>query len=161
MTCGRRTAQRETPIPIDLDGHPFTTTTAGSRPADSDKLDGTVLKVVAVVLLGVVMASLDMTVVNVALQALTLEFQTTSQDLGTPRGGNCPCSRAAAHWHRAVGESVWELTRRWPGLQRCCHVEGRPNRTLRLSGLCPDTGTVAVVAIVKTCGSRSFRAALS
>lgn len=52
-------------------------TTAEPRPADSDKLDSGVLKVAGVVILGVVMAILDTTVVNVALQALTLEFQTS------------------------------------------------------------------------------------
>jgi len=52
-------------------------TASESRPAESDKLDGAVLKVAAVVVLGAVMAILDTTVVNVALQALTLEFQTS------------------------------------------------------------------------------------
>lgn len=40
-------------------------------------LDGAVLKVAAVVMLGTVMSILDTTVVNVALQALTLEFRTS------------------------------------------------------------------------------------
>ncbi|MDQ0378429.1 DHA2 family efflux MFS transporter permease subunit [Amycolatopsis thermophila] len=53
------------------------TTTSEPRPADNDKLDGAVLRVAAVVVLGAVMAILDTTVVNVALQALTLEFQTS------------------------------------------------------------------------------------
>lgn len=52
-------------------------TSAQPRPADSDKLDPMVLKVAGVVILGVVMAILDTTVVNVALQALTLEFKTS------------------------------------------------------------------------------------
>ncbi|GAB3586060.1 MFS transporter [Amycolatopsis endophytica] len=52
------------------------TTTSEPRPA-ADKLDGAVLKVAAVVVLGAVMAILDTTVVNVAIQALTLEFQTS------------------------------------------------------------------------------------
>ncbi|TNC26085.1 DHA2 family efflux MFS transporter permease subunit [Amycolatopsis alkalitolerans] len=52
-------------------------TTAEPRPADSDKLDPAVLKVAGVVVLGAVMAILDTTVVNVALQALTLEFKTS------------------------------------------------------------------------------------
>jgi EmrB/QacA subfamily drug resistance transporter len=45
--------------------------------AVSDKLDSAVLKVAAVVVLGSVMAILDTTVVNVALQALMLEFRTS------------------------------------------------------------------------------------
>ncbi|WP_236790519.1 DHA2 family efflux MFS transporter permease subunit [Amycolatopsis sp. GM8] len=52
-------------------------TTAEPRPADSDKLDPMVLKIAGVVILGAVMAILDTTVVNVALQALTLEFKTS------------------------------------------------------------------------------------
>ncbi|HJQ44921.1 MAG TPA: DHA2 family efflux MFS transporter permease subunit [Amycolatopsis sp.] len=52
-------------------------TTANVRPADDDKLDSAVLKVAGVVVLGVVMAILDTTVVNVALQALTLQFKTS------------------------------------------------------------------------------------
>jgi EmrB/QacA subfamily drug resistance transporter len=52
-------------------------TSAEPRPADSDKLDSAVLKVAGVVILGAVMAILDTTVVNVALQALTLEFKTS------------------------------------------------------------------------------------
>ncbi|HVV09647.1 DHA2 family efflux MFS transporter permease subunit [Amycolatopsis sp.] len=52
-------------------------TTAELRPGDSDKLDSAVLKVAGVVVLGAVMAILDTTVVNVALQALTLQFQTS------------------------------------------------------------------------------------
>ena len=52
-------------------------TTAKLRPADDDKLDSAVLKVAGVVVLGVVMAILDTTVVNVALQALTLQFHTS------------------------------------------------------------------------------------
>lgn len=52
-------------------------TTAELRPADSDKLDSGVLKVAGVVVLGAVMAILDTTVVNVALQALTVEFKTS------------------------------------------------------------------------------------
>jgi EmrB/QacA subfamily drug resistance transporter len=52
-------------------------TTAEPRPADSDKLDSGVLKIAGVVVLGAVMAILDTTVVNVALQALTLEFKTS------------------------------------------------------------------------------------
>ena len=74
MTRGCRGAQRKTPNPIDLDGHLFVTTTSDSIPAENDRLDGAVLKVAAVVLLGGVMASLDMTIVNAALQALTLQF---------------------------------------------------------------------------------------
>ncbi|NKQ55914.1 DHA2 family efflux MFS transporter permease subunit [Amycolatopsis sp. K13G38] len=52
------------------------TTADKLRPAD-DKLDAAVLKVAGVVVLGAVMAILDTTVVNVALQALTVEFQTS------------------------------------------------------------------------------------
>src|SRR6187399_2983608 len=52
-------------------------TTADARPAGSDGLDAAVLKVAAVVVLGAVMAILDTTVVNVALQALTLQFKTS------------------------------------------------------------------------------------
>ncbi|GAA5163593.1 MULTISPECIES: DHA2 family efflux MFS transporter permease subunit [Amycolatopsis] len=52
-------------------------TTAEPRPADSDKLDSGVLKIAGVVVLGAVMAILDTTVVNVAIQALTLEFKTS------------------------------------------------------------------------------------
>ncbi|SDX78368.1 drug resistance transporter, EmrB/QacA subfamily [Amycolatopsis xylanica] len=44
---------------------------------DNDKLDAGVLKVAGVVVLGAIMAILDTTVVNVALQKLTLEFQTS------------------------------------------------------------------------------------
>ncbi|MEV4318974.1 DHA2 family efflux MFS transporter permease subunit [Actinocrispum sp. NPDC049592] len=47
-----------------------------TQPA-TDKLDGAVLKVAAVVILGAVMAILDTTVVSVALQALALEFNTS------------------------------------------------------------------------------------
>jgi EmrB/QacA subfamily drug resistance transporter len=47
-----------------------------AQPA-TDKLDGAVLKVAAVVVIGAVMAILDTTVVNVALQALALEFKTS------------------------------------------------------------------------------------
>ncbi|CAM3295293.1 DHA2 family efflux MFS transporter permease subunit [Kibdelosporangium persicum] len=43
----------------------------------TDKLDAGVLKIAGVVILGAVMAILDTTVVNVALQALALEFQTS------------------------------------------------------------------------------------
>ena len=43
----------------------------------SDKLDSGVLKAASVVVLGVIMAILDTTVVNVALQKLTIEFQTS------------------------------------------------------------------------------------
>jgi len=42
-----------------------------------DKLDAGVLKVAGVVILGAIMAILDTTVVNVALQKLTIEFQTS------------------------------------------------------------------------------------
>ena len=42
----------------------------------ADKLDRGVLKVAAVVVVGVVMAILDTTVVNVALKALAVEFHT-------------------------------------------------------------------------------------
>ncbi|MEU6643336.1 DHA2 family efflux MFS transporter permease subunit [Saccharomonospora sp. NPDC046836] len=48
----------------------------GSRPED-DKLDRGVLKIASVVVLGAIMAILDTTVVNVALQQLTIEFQTS------------------------------------------------------------------------------------
>jgi hypothetical protein len=44
---------------------------------DSDKLDSGVYKVAAVVVLGAIMAILDTTVVNVALQALTIQFHTS------------------------------------------------------------------------------------
>jgi EmrB/QacA subfamily drug resistance transporter len=44
---------------------------------DSDKLDSGVYKVAAVVVLGAIMAILDTTVVNVALQALTIQFNTS------------------------------------------------------------------------------------
>ncbi|WAL65769.1 DHA2 family efflux MFS transporter permease subunit [Amycolatopsis cynarae] len=47
------------------------------HPAGSDKLDAAVLKVAGVVVLGAVMAILDTTVVNVALQALILQFTTS------------------------------------------------------------------------------------
>ncbi|GAB3479028.1 DHA2 family efflux MFS transporter permease subunit [Amycolatopsis cihanbeyliensis] len=43
----------------------------------TDKLDKGVLKVAVVVILGAIMAILDTTVVNVALQALTIEFETS------------------------------------------------------------------------------------
>src|ERR1700716_4203504 len=43
----------------------------------SDKLDSGVYKVAAVVVLGAIMAILDTTVVNVALQALTIQFHTS------------------------------------------------------------------------------------
>ncbi len=43
----------------------------------SDRLDGGVLKIASVVVLGVIMAILDTTVVNVALQKLTIEFSTS------------------------------------------------------------------------------------
>ncbi|TCO44235.1 DHA2 family efflux MFS transporter permease subunit [Actinocrispum wychmicini] len=43
----------------------------------TDKLDGAVLKVAGVVVVGVVMAILDTTVVNVALKALALQFTTS------------------------------------------------------------------------------------
>jgi EmrB/QacA subfamily drug resistance transporter len=43
----------------------------------SDKLDSAVLKVAVVVVLGAIMAILDSTVVNVALQTLTVEFKTS------------------------------------------------------------------------------------
>ncbi|MEU3275051.1 DHA2 family efflux MFS transporter permease subunit [Saccharomonospora sp. NPDC006951] len=49
---------------------------SGARPAD-DKLDRTVLKIAGVVVLGAIMAVLDTTVVNVALQQLTIEFETS------------------------------------------------------------------------------------
>nr|WP_285487770.1 DHA2 family efflux MFS transporter permease subunit [Amycolatopsis taiwanensis] len=56
----------------------MTTTETGPPGADKvDKLDSAVLKVAGVVVLGAVMAILDTTVVNVALQALALEFQTS------------------------------------------------------------------------------------
>ncbi|GAB3716202.1 MFS transporter [Amycolatopsis oliviviridis] len=42
-----------------------------------DKLDAGVLKIAGVVILGAIMAILDTTVVNVALQKLTIEFQTS------------------------------------------------------------------------------------
>lgn len=48
-----------------------------SAPAGADKLDAGVLKIAGVVILGTVMAILDTTVVNVALQALALEFKTS------------------------------------------------------------------------------------
>jgi len=43
----------------------------------SDKLDSGVLKIASVVVLGAIMAILDTTVVNVALQKLTIEFKTS------------------------------------------------------------------------------------
>ena len=46
-------------------------------PSHAEKLDGAVLKVAGVVVLGTVMAILDTTVVNVALQALVLQFRTS------------------------------------------------------------------------------------
>ena len=50
----------------------------GAAPAyDNDKLDPAVLKVAGVVVLGVVMAIVDVTVVNVALQALSQAFKTS------------------------------------------------------------------------------------
>ena len=52
-------------------------TTSDETIPGADKLDSAVLKVAAVVVLGAVMAILDTTVVNVALQALTLQFQTS------------------------------------------------------------------------------------
>jgi len=52
------------------------TTADKLRPAD-DKLDAAVLRVAGVVVLGAMMAILDTTVVNVAIQALTIEFQTS------------------------------------------------------------------------------------
>jgi EmrB/QacA subfamily drug resistance transporter len=48
-----------------------------TAPAASDKLDAGVWRVASVVILGAVMAILDTTVVNVALQALALEFRTS------------------------------------------------------------------------------------
>jgi EmrB/QacA subfamily drug resistance transporter len=42
-----------------------------------DKLDGAILRVAVVVMLGAIMAILDSTVVNVALQTLTVEFKTS------------------------------------------------------------------------------------
>jgi EmrB/QacA subfamily drug resistance transporter len=51
--------------------------TAQTGSAKLDKLDSGVLKVAGVVVLGAVMAILDTTVVNVALQALTVEFKTS------------------------------------------------------------------------------------
>ena len=53
----------------------MTTSDISAGPSASDKLDSGVLKIAAVVVLGVVMAILDTTVVNVALQALTIEFK--------------------------------------------------------------------------------------
>src|SRR3981081_2710180 len=44
---------------------------------DSDKLDSGVYKVAAVVVLGAIMAILDTTVVNAALQALPIQFHTS------------------------------------------------------------------------------------
>ncbi|MGA6166071.1 DHA2 family efflux MFS transporter permease subunit [Amycolatopsis magusensis] len=58
----------------------MTTTDQGPPAApvpQTDKLDSAVLKIAAVVVLGSIMAILDTTVVNVALQALTLEFKTS------------------------------------------------------------------------------------
>lgn len=49
---------------------------SGTAPA-TDKLDRGVLKIASVVVLGAIMAILDTTVVNVALQTLTIEFQTS------------------------------------------------------------------------------------
>ncbi|MFC0109580.1 DHA2 family efflux MFS transporter permease subunit [Kibdelosporangium aridum] len=48
-----------------------------SRPADPGKIDGPLVKVILVVLLGSVMTTIDMTIINVALQPLTLQFQTS------------------------------------------------------------------------------------
>ncbi|WP_245960091.1 DHA2 family efflux MFS transporter permease subunit [Prauserella flavalba] len=51
---------------------------AGDRPSPADdKLDRGVLKIASVVVVGAIMAILDTTVVNVALQQLTLEFETS------------------------------------------------------------------------------------
>jgi EmrB/QacA subfamily drug resistance transporter len=51
--------------------------TQGPAAPASDKLDAGVLKVAGVVILGAIMAILDTTVVNVALQKLTIEFHTS------------------------------------------------------------------------------------
>jgi EmrB/QacA subfamily drug resistance transporter len=51
--------------------------TESVAPMESDKLDGGVYKVAAVVVLGAIMAILDATVVNVALQTLTIQFKTS------------------------------------------------------------------------------------
>ncbi len=51
--------------------------TQGSAAPASDKLDAGVLKIAGVVILGAIMAILDTTVVNVALQKLTIEFETS------------------------------------------------------------------------------------
>lgn len=58
-----------------MNGLAMTTTEPG--PGQADKLDSAVLKVAAVVVLGAVMAVLDTTVVNVAIQPLVLQFQTS------------------------------------------------------------------------------------
>ncbi|GLY35059.1 multidrug resistance protein B [Amycolatopsis sp. NBRC 101858] len=54
----------------------MTTQRTGSAP-NGDALDAGVLKVASVVVLGAIMAILDTTVVNVALQKLTIEFSTS------------------------------------------------------------------------------------
>ncbi|WP_199435076.1 DHA2 family efflux MFS transporter permease subunit [Qaidamihabitans albus] len=53
------------------------TTSQLNNDSVEDRLDSGVLKIAAVVVLGSIMAILDVTVVNVALQALTLEFETS------------------------------------------------------------------------------------
>ncbi|TQF68713.1 DHA2 family efflux MFS transporter permease subunit [Rhodococcus spelaei] len=54
----------------------MTTPTPGA-PAASDKLDGAVLKIASVVVLGAIMSILDVTVVSVALPTFMAEFDTT------------------------------------------------------------------------------------
>ena len=50
---------------------------SGSGAVDSTRIDGALRKIIWVVVAGVVMTSLDMTIINVALQPLTLQFQTS------------------------------------------------------------------------------------
>jgi EmrB/QacA subfamily drug resistance transporter len=55
----------------------MTATTGRAVPHDDDKLDAGVLKIAGVVVLGAVMAILDITVVNVAIPTFATVFQTT------------------------------------------------------------------------------------
>ncbi|MDF3045747.1 MAG: drug resistance transporter, EmrB/QacA subfamily [Ornithinibacter sp.] len=64
-----------------LEPHVTTTSAPAAPPQYPDKIDGAVLKIAGVVVLGAIMSILDITVVNVALPTFQVEFGTPGEPL--------------------------------------------------------------------------------
>ncbi|WP_156116601.1 hypothetical protein [Massilia sp. 9096] len=100
----------------------------------ADKLGAGVCKIVAVVIVGPLLAQLDATIVNVSLSNLAQELHTTLSTIQwspapicRPRPWCCP--RAAA-WSIAPGRapSIYSASRCSPPARRCARWPGRRPR---------------------------------